>query len=53
MNETAPSTSPAPAPARAARSRGRAARFRFRSRKPPWLKVPAPGGPTYRRLKSQ
>src|SRR5207247_1508349 len=23
----------------------------FRSRKPPWLKVPAPGGPTYRRLK--
>jgi len=22
----------------------------FRSRKPPWLKVPAPGGPTYRRL---
>ena len=24
----------------------------IRSRKPPWLKVPAPGGPTYRRLKS-
>jgi lipoyl synthase len=24
----------------------------FRSRKPPWLKVPAPGGPNYRRLKS-
>src|SRR3954467_14491566 len=24
----------------------------FRSRKPPWLKVPAPGGPTYRRLRS-
>ncbi len=23
----------------------------FRDRKPPWLKVPAPGGPTYRRLK--
>jgi lipoic acid synthetase len=23
----------------------------FRGRKPPWLKVPAPGGPTYRRLK--
>jgi lipoic acid synthetase len=23
-----------------------------RARKPPWLKVPAPGGPTYRRLKS-
>ena len=23
----------------------------FRSRKPPWLKVPAPGGPNYRRLK--
>ena len=23
----------------------------FRSRKPSWLKVPAPGGPTYRRLK--
>jgi lipoyl synthase len=23
-----------------------------RTRKPPWLKVPAPGGPTYRRLKS-
>ncbi len=23
----------------------------IRSRKPPWLKVPAPGGPTYRRLK--
>ena len=21
-------------------------------RKPPWLKVPAPGGPTYRKLKS-
>src|ERR671937_2686427 len=24
----------------------------FRERKPPWLKVPAPGGPTYRHLKS-
>ncbi len=24
----------------------------FRERKPPWLKVPAPGGPTYRNLKS-
>jgi lipoyl synthase len=24
----------------------------FRERKPPWLKVPAPGGPTYRRLRS-
>jgi len=24
----------------------------FRSRKPPWLKVPAPGGPAYRRLKT-
>src|SRR5215213_1367566 len=24
----------------------------FRERKPPWLKVPAPGGPTYRSLKS-
>ncbi|HKG36891.1 MAG TPA: lipoyl synthase, partial [Solirubrobacterales bacterium] len=24
----------------------------FRERKPPWLKVPAPGGPTYRRLKT-
>ncbi len=24
----------------------------FRDRKPPWLKVPAPGGPNYRRLKS-
>ena len=24
-----------------------------RARKPPWLKVPAPGGPTYRRLKSE
>jgi lipoyl synthase len=23
----------------------------FRARKPPWLKVPAPGGPNYRRLK--
>ncbi|MGI8460051.1 MAG: lipoyl synthase [Solirubrobacterales bacterium] len=23
----------------------------FRERKPPWLKVPAPGGPTYRKLK--
>jgi lipoyl synthase len=23
----------------------------FRERKPPWLKVPAPGGPTYRNLK--
>jgi lipoic acid synthetase len=23
----------------------------FRERKPPWLKVPPPGGPTYRRLK--
>jgi lipoic acid synthetase len=23
----------------------------FRERKPPWLKVPAPGGPTYRHLK--
>ena len=23
----------------------------FRERKPPWLKVPAPGGPTYRELK--
>jgi lipoic acid synthetase len=25
----------------------------FRERKPPWLKVPAPGGPNYRRLKSE
>jgi lipoic acid synthetase len=25
----------------------------FRERKPPWLKVPAPGGPNYRRLKAQ
>ena len=24
----------------------------FRSRKPPWLKVPPPGGPTYRKLKA-
>src|SRR5918998_1028382 len=24
-----------------------------RARKPPWLKVPAPGGPTYRRLKAE
>ncbi len=24
----------------------------FRKRKPPWLKVPAPGGPTYRKLKA-
>jgi lipoyl synthase len=24
----------------------------LRARKPPWLKVPAPGGPTYRRLKA-
>jgi lipoic acid synthetase len=24
----------------------------FRERKPPWLKVPAPGGPTYRHLKT-
>ena len=24
----------------------------FRERKPPWLKVPAPGGPTYRALKT-
>jgi len=24
----------------------------FRERKPPWLKVPAPGGPTYRGIKS-
>ena len=24
----------------------------FRERKPPWLKVPAPGGPNYRRLQS-
>jgi lipoyl synthase len=24
----------------------------LRARKPPWLKVPAPGGPTYRRLKT-
>ena len=24
----------------------------FRERKPPWLKVPAPGGPTYRKLKT-
>ncbi len=24
----------------------------FRERKPPWLKVPAPGGPTYRKLKA-
>ena len=24
----------------------------FRERKPPWLKVPAPGGPTFRRLKA-
>ena len=43
------STSPARAPTRAARPaiEGRP----FRARKPPWLKVPAPGGPTYRRLK--
>ena len=43
------STSPARAPTPAARSviEGRP----FRERKPPWLKVPAPGGPTYRRLK--
>jgi lipoyl synthase len=25
----------------------------FRERKPPWLKVPAPGGPNYRRLKER
>ncbi|UJA18800.1 lipoyl synthase [Thermoleophilia bacterium SCSIO 60948] len=25
----------------------------FRERKPPWLKVPAPGGPNYRRLKTK
>ena len=25
----------------------------IRERKPPWLKVPAPGGPTYRRLRQQ
>jgi lipoyl synthase len=25
----------------------------FRERKPPWLKVPAPGGPTYRRLRAE
>jgi lipoic acid synthetase len=25
----------------------------FRGRKPPWLKVPAPGGPNYRRLKQK
>jgi len=25
----------------------------FRERKPPWLKVPAPGGPNYRRLKEK
>jgi lipoyl synthase len=25
----------------------------FRERKPPWLKVPAPGGPNYRRLKDK
>jgi lipoyl synthase len=25
----------------------------LRQRKPPWLKVPAPGGPNYRRLKAQ
>ncbi|HKO38956.1 MAG TPA: lipoyl synthase, partial [Solirubrobacterales bacterium] len=24
-----------------------------RARKPPWLKVPAPGGPNYRRLKEK
>ena len=30
---------------------GSALPFR-RARKPPWLKVPAPGGPTYRRLKA-
>src|ERR1044072_2171117 len=24
-----------------------------RARRPPWLKVPAPGGPTYRRLKAE
>ena len=25
----------------------------FRERKPPWLKVPAPGGPRFRELKRQ
>ena len=38
--------------ARAARRRAPRPRAGpFRERKPPWLKVPAPGGPTYRRLK--
>ena len=41
-----------------ARPGGTAARPRAavpfrRARKPPWLKVPAPGGPTYRRLKAE
>ena len=36
-------------PGGAAAAEGKVA---FRSRKPPWLKVPAPGGPNYRRLKS-
>ena len=44
------STSPARAPSPAARRWPRAGPFR--ERKPPWLKVPAPGGPTYRRLKA-
>ena len=44
------STSPARAPTRAGGA-GRGGKVAFRARKPPWLKVPAPGGPTYRRLK--
>jgi lipoyl synthase len=39
-------------PGGAAANEGGAVPFR-RARKPPWLKVPAPGGATYRRLKAE
>ena len=48
------STSPARAPSRAGPRREADGTVPFRrARKPPWLKVPAPGGPTYRRLKAR
>ena len=47
------STSPAPAPSPGGTAAAADGTVPFkRARKPPWLKVPAPGGPNYRRLKA-
>src|SRR5829696_4817589 len=62
MSDTAETVAPATERVHVTRSRANpggtapdadgAVPFR-RARKPPWLKVPAPGGPTYRRLKAE